>query len=321
MKYSLLLISLLFSILCSGQPNLVLNPGFEDTLHLIPFKNYEAIYPLCKYWVNPNAGTSDYFSSFADDLEWQTTNVGYYSVGDNPISNSLPHTGNGMIGGLLYEYESNSREFCMGRLSEELLPGVEYCLGLWVRRGENSGYTSCQLSIGFNSDSIVFPDIIGIIPLDRQVSIDVSDVDSSEWRHKALTYLAVGGEKYIYIGNNELNVDSSCIQVYDELSEIWNSSYILIDDLEVFEGTDCFLGELLPETDGKKVGFNELFSKKYSKFKFAVFDVLGRSLLEGDQLTVRAKLENVPTNYGVLIIVAYDNLNVLKLKYYKTNEN
>lgn len=301
-----------------AQQNLVLNPGFEDTLHLTPHQDYGAIYPLCKYWINPNGVTSDYFSIYADELEWQTTNVAFYRVGENVISNLPPHSGNGMVGSVLYENDSQTRDFCRGELSNALLSGNEYCIGLWVRRGENSGYTNCEMTIGFRSDSTVFSDNPGIIPLEHQVRIDISDVDSSAWKYKSVSYLATGGEKFLYIGNNEIELDTACIQVYDEFSELWNSSYVLIDDVEVKDSGACIVST---EQEGPYMEILDvntmIFSLEYAQCNFVMYDCLGRIKFRGNQMELRVALEREGIPDNLFFIVASDGMKFTCLKYFK----
>lgn len=301
----------------TAQTNLVLNPGFEDTLHLTPYQNYGAIYPLCRHWINPNNGSCDYFSALADELQWQTTNVIYYNSSTEVLTTLSPHSGVAMIGMINFQLESNLRETCLGELSSPLEEGVDYCISVWMRQAEISGLKSCEFTVGFDSVPLTSSNNGEVIPISHQFFLDIDQIDSIDWNQVHFHYSASGGEKYIYLGTNLPEQNFTCVQDYNITSWLWNTSYVLIDDVSVVEGADCTVN--IQENESKDAATIDLkhllLDASYSEYDFIVYDGLGRILFMGNQSAIQSKMRGFSGDDGLYVIVGYNEQQVIRLKY------
>lgn len=212
----------------NAQQNLVINGSFEDTLST----NFTINYPLCQYWYNPNASTSDYYSPFCNALNWGTG----YCTPTGFLGYQQAQHGVAYVGMVLYEPGNPTKEYAQGELIQPLIAGKKYQISFYINRADSSNYTICEIEIGFTNSLIHTLTNSGSLMLTDTVKFYIDDVDTLNWSKKERIYTAQGGEKYIYIGNNTPNTNLSCASYLQ--GNFPQAGYYIVDNVSVAEISD-----------------------------------------------------------------------------------
>lgn len=207
-----------------SQVNLVPNPSFEDTL-LCP-TSISQIYNSAG-WVNPSTSlnsTPDYFN---------ICNTTIVSVPTNGFGFQNAKNGNAYAG--FYAYNKgfpNTYEYIETMLSDTLKKDSTYCVSFYLSLSEPSAYCTNNIGVYFSNTLVTTPTNI-ILASPQLINTTVTLTDKIEWMKVEWQYIAIGGEKYITIGNFNSTFTSDTINV----GGVWDfASYYYIDD--VFIG-DC----------------------------------------------------------------------------------
>jgi len=212
MKKSTLLFLFSFPLALAAQ-NLVVNPGFEDTLQCPngsgAFVNYVA------NWTKPSWGSADFF---------------YMGCPVAP-TDEPPRNGNGCSGIIVYD-PANIREYMTGQLSSPLLAGVTYNVSFYVclqsscmkAINEIGAYlTPTQINNSNANPIILTPQIQGSTPY----------TSINGWQLVQGTFVANGGEQYIILG---AFVPDSMLTFTNVSNVGWGDTYYFVDDVCVAPG-------------------------------------------------------------------------------------
>lgn len=306
---SIVLLFLLMPVFALSQ-NLVMNPSFEDTTTT----NYNAIYPICEYWYNPNSATSDYASPY-----WQELCCNGGLLLNPPLTilgfqNALD--GSAYIALDLYESTSNAKEYAQGFLTEPLIAGEQYCLEIWLNLSDSTGLTTCDFQVCFTSDNVNDSTTGSSLGLTNCVEFDISNIDTSDWTLFAGNYTAQGGEQFVYLGSNTPNEQLECAQTFNSNSQIWNTAYVFVDMLSVFADEDCINSIQQPwQAPMFSIGPNPFADRltiafaSYSSKKIMLFDMLGREVLSfsNRENVIHLNLETIAN--GNYILFVSDGIN------------
>jgi PKD repeat protein len=216
---AILLFFLAFSL--KAQPNLVSNWSFEDT---VSCPTTIGQISKAKGWGDATQkSTSDYWHTCAGEVPF---NGGGYQ---------FPRTGTAYAGIYNYQYipgivEKNS-EYMQNRLLDSLLPGVVYHVGFYVSPAEMMKYYCNNVGAYFSRDSVFRTDtVLNFVP---QVSNDYLNnplTDTAAWILVQDTFTAVGGEKFMIIGNF---FSGPYIDTVFAGGPYIRSAYLFIDDVSV----------------------------------------------------------------------------------------
>ncbi|MFN9392281.1 MAG: T9SS type A sorting domain-containing protein [Flavobacteriales bacterium] len=258
-----------------GQTNLVINPSFEDTLSM----TNDPIYPICANWWNPNGHSTDYFSSYCNQL-----NQGFASC------NSLPYDitwgensaldGESFIGLVNYESTGPTKEYAQGFLSNELIQGESYCVGIWIQWTDTAALKSCDFQIAFTNELIYNPQVSNL-ELTNSVIFDISDIEANEWTYYQAIFEASGGEQFIYIGSNYPNEEMTCVEEAGS-GIFWNTSYVFVDMVTVVQTENCMDGISASQLDNlsaypnPSLGFITISGLDYTMSTVKVWNSTGR---------------------------------------------
>lgn len=176
---------------CSTSGSLVINAGFEDNT-ACP-NNINQI-SNANFWTSVNNGQApndetDYFNACGNSI------VG---VPQNNIGNEAAHGGNGYGGFIAYIPASpNYREYITGQVPA-LTAGATYCLRMYVSLADSSRFAVDQL--GAYLTNIPYD---GSTPQNPQVNNAEFNIISTKngWVEIGGSFVAVGGEQYLSIGN------------------------------------------------------------------------------------------------------------------------
>lgn len=303
---------ILFSkTLCFGQPNLVPNPGFDDYTQCP--SNLDQVV-LAYPWIKPTSFSSDYFNICS------STNIA------NPLANCFgfqnPLSGSGFMG--LYaiiSVGSNYREYIQVKLLEALLPNIEYCVEFYVSLSDSSDYAVNNLGCLFTNFPITNPTIppylIYIPPQIVNNGNFNSLISKEEWIKIEGSFVALGGEEYLTIGN--FLSDSESDTVFLGGSNFSNcgygASYYYIDDVSVklchYLSPDIQIPNVFsPNNDGVNDTFF-IHHSNISKYKMNIFNRWGlnvKILTENDSIW-DGLYNGIPVSEGVYFYtIIYNDL-------------
>jgi OOP family OmpA-OmpF porin len=232
----LLIISQFICAKAAAQKNLVPNSSFEN---IITCPTWSGIDEFVEGWTNPNRYSPDYFNACAN------MNTPHLGVPTNGYGNQNARAGVAYVGIYIPVTSGNSlREYIQAELTEPLVAGEKYSVRFYVSLAENfSNYSVNTLgaylsvSAASSTTNTVFniePQIVNnptINPLTNKVN----------WQEVSGIYTAVGGEKFITIGNFESdgNVDTTSLVPIPSISD---AAYYYVDDVSI-ESTTTNINE------------------------------------------------------------------------------
>jgi hypothetical protein len=221
MKQLTLILLLTASTFLVGQ-NLVPNPSFE---------NYSSCptatgqFNLSIPWfmpLNTNNASSDFYNAC------NTTTAG---VPNNSSGYQVAHSGDGYAG--VYTYGSEVREYIQVQLTSPLSAGISYNIELYVSPSEVHNYFADGMGVYVSIGSVAG---VGgyLLPFIPQVVNPIGNVisDTTSWTLVSGTYIALGGEDHITIGNfsDDANTDTL---LNNAIGFFLGRAYCLIDDVSV----------------------------------------------------------------------------------------
>lgn len=231
MKFSHTIFIILIISNISIAQNLVNNPDFE-TYSSCPVG--QQLLSNATGWSKPPVGITigDYynacntsFASFACD----SIGVPYNFGGFTPA-----HSGNAYVGFLAYY--GSVREYISGGLSSPLVAGKEYELSFYVRIAPHAKYAVDKIGMYLSNGVISQTFNYALTAYTPQLESSTMLTDYNNWTLIKGTYIAVGGEQYITIGNFHDNSGTNYITTGTAAggcSLANNGGYYYIDDVSV----------------------------------------------------------------------------------------
>lgn len=165
------------------------------------------------------------------------------------IDQKLPRTGEGFVG--LYigginispqEDTTASHEYIIGKLQHPLLPERKYHISFWAKPSgtifdPEEMYTSGHLGAAFLRDT-------SVLRFNKVSSFQIVLPEDITNPHGPLTdiknyvkisgcYTATGGERYIVIGNLDLEKNNNLIPLSNDSR--YENAYVIVDDVELIE--------------------------------------------------------------------------------------
>ncbi|MEI7803251.1 MAG: T9SS type A sorting domain-containing protein [Bacteroidota bacterium] len=172
--------------------NLVPNYSFEiaDTC---PYGISSLVYS--NQWYRANTGTPDYFDSCADLSS-------LVDVPDNFFGWQQARTGGAYAGFYAFYYYPGYREYPEVPLTSSLVTGTKYYLSFYVSLADSSVFATDDFGMYLSADSL-FSFGTGNFPVTPQLENPEGTfvTDTLNWTRVAGEYIAVGGEKFLTIGN------------------------------------------------------------------------------------------------------------------------
>jgi hypothetical protein len=271
MIYRLLL---LFSLLVGpvSAQNLVINGSFEDT-ECLP-DQFNAPYPISNNWYSPTTGTPDLFGigqSEAPCMMMDINSPNFTVFGEW----QYPQHGERMAGLYTYFSEFCIREYLQARLSAQLVAGTKYCVSFHVSLSNSSTRAHDRMGIALTADSVTDFQTSCLSQLVPSATSPAGQMltDTAEWMHVYAEFTALGGERYITIGNLYESADMTLVEAFGFSGN--EMAYYFIDNIELY---DC----------GTVVGASELSERAFSLYHDPTSDMLTlRGVQIGASLTVR----------------------------------
>jgi len=194
--------------------NLIPNPGFE----IIADCSVGGITNLPP-WDSPTNGTSDPYNA--------CEGLSGIGVPNNLLGHQYPYTGNGYVGSELYE-TGGYREYIQIELDTPLLAEQEYCASFYANLANKSKF-ACNNFGMFFSNTHILNSTISNLNFTPQINDTNTVSDTANWTLIYGHFTAVGGERYLIIGN--FHTDS--LTDTTQMSGNFNGAYYFIDDVNV----------------------------------------------------------------------------------------
>lgn len=224
-KAALTLTTLALAGMATAQ-NLVVNGSFEDTVNCaVPT---QCTLLKAEHWYNPNLATPDLFDADLDRL------CGYAMDPSQPTTFMEPYDGMRLAGAYFWYPNGNTREYLMGQLSEGLQPGAEYEVSVGYARRRPHQYAVDHIAVWIGHDSL-FENTTGRLDVLPQVKLrdpfSTYLVSGDAWTQLTDTFTAVGGERWVVIGN--FDAQDSVNGVLADATGLYSNCYYYIDSVVV----------------------------------------------------------------------------------------
>jgi hypothetical protein len=245
-------LALLFLSLNLKAQNLVYNPSFEE-YSSCPIQA-DLDFNVCTRWFNPTNphddgdiitpwSSPDYFNSCYQNSD------NMFGIPINIFGTQSPRSGSGYTGIISgAAFISNPpdgaeyREYIEGQLTTPLITGKNYCVGFYISlAGKRCNYSTDMIGIYFSSDSLLSATQNSIV-VTPQIENQINNYlnDTTNWIKFSGTFTAIGGERFITIGNfrNQNSTNYYNLNYFPNYPDN-TSVYYYIDDVSV---TDCGVG-------------------------------------------------------------------------------
>ena len=302
--YKILFINIIllsFSINANGQ-NLVPNGSFEEYSQcphspLDPMP--DNMIDLATGWSNPTGWSPDYFNSCVPS----TTN---YGVPTNMWGFQNARTGNAYAGLVSAAIGADSREYIQTELTAPLIAGKQYLVTFYVSLAEVSNVASNNIGAYFSNTPVSVANSL-VLPYTPQISNNPflnPLTDKGGWTEVSGTFTALGGEKYMTIGNFKEDLFTDTVHT----NGVQNRSYHYIDDVSVV-CLDCNVGisETIidnkinvfpnPATNFLNIKFNDSYPEKIT-----IFNSIGAVLIVQEQVAGNMQIDIAQYHSGVYFL-------------------
>lgn len=290
-----------------GQ-NLVPNPSFEE---IVSCPTSIGQIEATKYWFRPTDGSTDYFN--------ECGSFGA-SVPNNALGYQPAKTGVGYVGLITYVDDPtviNEREYLAVKLSAKLTGGEKYFWCFWISLGGISKYATNNMGIGLTNNLVT--DLSSIVLLDIPSYGVSSEVvtDSISWTIINGSFVANGGEQYLYIGNFSSDFETSILEIEDATPFPSKLAYYYIDDVyigslpcEKSEQSVLIPNVFTPNNDG----INDLFLTHDNNLvnkEIQIFNRWGNIVFTGkNEESWDGTVDGIPCSEGIYFVrISFYNVN------------
>lgn len=189
-------ILLLLLVFGAHAQNLVPNGSFEQFYKCPGSYSIARGGKIAPGWVSPSTGTPDQFHSCS---------IGEAGVPTNWAGRSKAFSGSGYAGLYLYihDREKPYREYLQAEFTAPLVAGVKYQVEFYYKLSSNSKYSIDRIGFLISDSSYQIPDdgVFPKKPTYQRVNREIYNHATGYWTRFGFAYEAMGGERFITIGN------------------------------------------------------------------------------------------------------------------------
>jgi OmpA-OmpF porin, OOP family len=228
----------------------VYNPSFEEYDECPDINGINL--KKCIGWFNPtnpyddiniiNFSSPDYYNICYNNQDILYDTPGNFA-GQQNVKTGVAYTG--VLAGFGYDNVimpgDEQREYIEGQLTVSLKPGKKYCVEFYVSlAGKYCNYTQDRIGVHFSNDSLLNIGSLYAFLVPPQIENEEFNFisDTTNWIKISGTFTAIGGERYITIGNFRKQ-DSTNYLFLGYSSSQPDYVYYYIDDVSV---TECGVG-------------------------------------------------------------------------------
>jgi outer membrane protein OmpA-like peptidoglycan-associated protein len=289
------IILFLNSLTLLGQ-NLVPNPSFEELSrcpHSFSTDKNDFIVPG---WESPSNGTPDHFHG----CSWGEADVPF-----NWAGSANAHTGKGYAGIYVWNKRDDGksyREYLQCELAEPLVADETYKVEFFFKLASHAVYVINRMGLVITRERIQadHDQVLEVTPtlsVERDSAVTTT---TGGWEHVVMEYKAVGGERFVTIGNFFNNQDTKSTRLPYRIgknSMLTSSAYYFVDDVSVKS-----VDSLRQNVVGGRTKFmrdtielNRDYILKNIQFEFDSYKLLRSSFVELDKVVEYLK-ENPATH-------------------------
>lgn len=252
--------------------NLVPNPSFEDTINC---PNGVNSISSVATWFNPTQASPDYYHFCGTSVNngIPTNSWGYQYAQD----------GNAYVGIATYWNDSllpEYREYLEVNLISPLIANKTYYWCMWVSLLDSIDYATNNIGISLSNNIVLAlssQTILSNIVYGNHTEIVIDNVNWTEINGK---FTAFGGEEYLIIGNFFTDIQTSILQMQQNVTG-GPGGYYYIDNVYLGD-SPCMKTEIVipniftPNRDG----VNDFFELNFPFLKVEIFNRWGQKLFE-----------------------------------------
>ena len=314
----------IYLFIYSESQNLVPNYSFENCSPC-PNASYQISY--ASPWYSPTAGTTDYFNSCGT--------IGYKTP-LNIWGYQFPKTGNAYAEIAVYGSISSSsvREYVQVPLSDTLVADHLYCVSFYVSHTGISSFASytpiaiTEIGLLFSNNAIITSNDhpLAYTP---QITSPVGVVlnDTVNWTKISGVYTAIGGERFITIGNFKDDASTDTLVVGNPGFD--PQGYYYVDDVSVIN-CDSLMGvnetlvnpvfSIFPNPNNGSITLKYTL-KQSDKASMKIYNVTGKLIGEASldpnesQIQIATNLDKGIYLYQIIVndrIVKSDKMVIIK---------
>lgn len=278
---------ILLCLLCAelSAQNLVPNPSFEELSrcpHSFSTNRKDFVVPG---WGSPTNGTPDHFHG----CSWGEADVPF-----NWAGSSNARTGKGYAGMYVWNKRDDGksyREYIQCELAEPLVQGERYILEFYFKLASHSVFAINRMGlalsltpIDFDHDQVI--ETVPVISIENDSAIVTA---TGSWEQGKIEYTALGGERYVIIGNFVNNAETKSTRLPYRIgknSMLTSSAYYFIDDVSV-KPVDSLNQKTVQEVSKFKkdtIELNTDYILKNIQFEFDSYILLRSSFVELDKV-------------------------------------
>jgi hypothetical protein len=256
------------SILLQGQ-NLVFNPSFEDTVQC-PVSISQM---YASGWYSPTWGTPDYYNN---------CNNGWMGVPQNFEGWEFAKTGVAYAG-IVTRVMDNGREYIQSQLTDTLVAGFTYNVSFYVSLTDSSEYACNNIGAYLSSIPVNASNNLLLPYAPQIVNNPIANplLNSNGWTFVTDTFIALGNELYITIGNFNTAATNDTIYVGGPSTNP-HFAYYYIDDVKVWSDMQIGVNEndagksfsIFPNPSANN--FTLSYSSPVQAGVFEMYDVYGK---------------------------------------------
>ncbi len=298
MAYRFTFLFFIFScfVACAQPVNLVPNPGFEERSECQWNNGHIHHAPP---WFRPTKGTPDVFhvcGAVNPDPcpypEIVSLNQWHFGVPTNFLGCQEPYEGDG-YGGFFamapgYAPDVEWREYLSVELVEPLIENEIYEVSFYVSLAERMARGIWAIQVSFINELDTNYLSANHLPITPSLSNSAGNfiVDKENWTLLNWTYIARGGERFMYIGNfqsnSEIESTNALPEGQDSFNHYLNHAYYYVDN--VYVGSNSLNLSRRSENQLKvwpnpTTGILNVQAPTFTSYR--IMDILGTELIQG----------------------------------------
>ncbi|EDP72739.1 peptidoglycan-associated lipoprotein [Flavobacteriales bacterium ALC-1] len=282
MKQLAIISILIFSKILTGQ-NLVINHSFE--IHNECPWHIGTFASSVPDWSTPNMGSTDFFSSCAENKNTGIKNYNGYQK---------PKSGDAYAGIYVYT-DKNYREYVQGKLSKRLVKGKKYKMTFYISLADKSSYALKDIQVLITEERLkpcyASNRCEKAIKPSKATKEKFKMYSNSEniyfsnkesWMLYSFEFIADGYENYFSIGNFYRNSKTKKQQVLSTSTLFF--SYYYIDNVSIESVEKKEMKPIKEKIEEPEIKVNEVYTFKNVLFDFDKSELLDVSKGELNQL-------------------------------------
>lgn len=222
--------------------NLVPNPSFE-AYSICPSGSGQLYHATS--WFQPRKNSTASVNQACSSEYFHTCGSGFVNAPNSSFGYQNAKTGNAYIGFSYYESIGlNYREYAEVKLIDPLVSGQRYKLEFYASLTDYCRYAIKQLDACFTTDSLFDSTVFVISSIVPQFQNTTFVSDTMNWTKVSGSFIAAGGERFLTLGNFQLDSLTDTLRVINNPNNYFNGAYYYIDDVSLMVDSSASVEEV-----------------------------------------------------------------------------